>query len=85
MKENLRKALFFALLSIALGFSACTNLSENVCSVNASKCNGCGNCLGACPHGAISLTGGKAVINSNKCVGCGKCIPYCSKGAIQYN
>jgi uncharacterized Fe-S center protein len=68
--------------------------------VKAKKCVGCGTCLEACAHGAITLmdrpterqkTGGKpaakklARIDPQPCVGCGACIHMCPSGAIEIN
>jgi uncharacterized protein len=46
-------------------------------------CNGCGSCLGACVHGAISVLEGKAGINPGLCVGCGRCISACPQKAVK--
>jgi len=37
------------------------------------NCVKCGGCLGVCPVGAISITGGRLVVNDQKCTRCGKC------------
>jgi len=50
--------------------------------VYADKCVGCAVCVDACPEGAISMTGGKAVIDESLCVQCGKCTPICPQEAI---
>lgn len=45
------------------------------------RCVGCGGCVPACPHGAVSLAGGKARVNRALCRGCGRCVPVCPTGA----
>ena len=44
--------------------------------VISSKCVGTGNCVAACPMGAIRVEGGKAHINQDECVECGVCIRF---------
>lgn len=50
--------------------------------VDKSLCNGAGQCVKACPAGAISLQDGKAVIDHEKCDLDGICIPACPHNAI---
>jgi len=45
-------------------------------------CTGCGVCLKACAHDAISIIEGKAVIDPELCAGCSRCITVCSVKAI---
>ncbi|MCX5829147.1 MAG: 4Fe-4S binding protein, partial [Deltaproteobacteria bacterium] len=55
-------------------------------AIAAEKCNGCGSCKRACPHGAI--TGEKKqvhVIDFEECQKCGICIGECKPGAIMVN
>lgn len=52
-------------------------------SVEESLCIGCGACLKACAHDAITLTDRKARIGHEKCVGCGRCIGRCPVDAVQ--
>lgn len=42
--------------------------------VDSSKCIGCQLCVSACPTGAISMQGEKAVIDQSKCISCGICV-----------
>ncbi len=50
------------------------------CVVNGT-CNGCGECVDACPFGAISMQD-RAVIDPVKCMGCGICQSRCGMGAL---
>ena len=45
-------------------------------------CDGCGDCVEACPASAITLVDGKPVINEIMCTGCGACIPACPQNAL---
>ncbi len=41
------------------------------------RCGKCGDCISACPYGAIMRVNDKIVINASKCVGCGACMQIC--------
>ncbi len=45
-------------------------------------CLGFGDCMAACPHGAIGVKNGVAVVNPRLCVGCGLCASACPKRII---
>lgn len=51
----------------------------------ASKCTGCGRCVGVCPQGAIAVAPYEekyvALTDRDKCVNCGACIAACPNGA----
>ena len=49
--------------------------------VDKDKCIGCGNCIDACPFGALSLVDGMVVVN-DKCTGCGACLLACPMHAL---
>ena len=83
--------------SVASGLAAVTQaaavlkrgvaeLDPQVAVVHAAACTGCGDCIEACPFGAISLIardGGEvAVIDAAGCKGCGGCTPVCAEAAI---
>lgn len=46
-------------------------------------CLGYGNCVKACPFGAISIKNGIAVVDRDKCKACGICVSTCPKGLIE--
>lgn len=45
-------------------------------------CIGFGNCVRACPSGALSITAGLPEVNREKCTGCGLCKKACPKALI---
>jgi len=50
--------------------------------VDEKRCTGCGNCLQACPTGAIRLVDGVATIDASLCRECQACLEACPNGAI---
>ncbi|MFH0966491.1 MAG: 4Fe-4S dicluster domain-containing protein [Methanobacteriota archaeon] len=53
-------------------------------------CEGCGDCIPACPTGSIELLDKEGqkipkawVTNPDTCIGCGKCAKACIVGAVQ--
>jgi len=83
--------------SVASGLAAVTQaaavlkrgvaeLDPQVARVHVDSCTGCGDCVPACPFGAISLVardGGEvAAIDAAGCKGCGACAPVCAEDAI---
>ena len=51
-------------------------------SADRGVCIGCGGCLKACAHDAITVTDRSAFIDHGKCVGCGRCIGRCPVDAV---
>jgi heterodisulfide reductase subunit A len=83
--------------SVASGLAAVTQsavilkkgfaeLDPLVAIVHTGPCTACGECLEACPYGAIEMAvGGSkpvAVISETGCKGCGGCVPVCPENAI---
>ncbi len=62
------------------------NLEPLVAKINTDKCVWCGECLKACPYGAIErvLCDGKEVAMAldSSCKGEGACVPICAQDAI---
>lgn len=50
--------------------------------VDTERCTGCGDCLEACPAGAITLKEGLAFIDESLCRGCEACLSICQARAI---
>ena len=50
-------------------------------SLRKSRCAGCGRCIEACQHGAISSSGGELSTDPARCVFCGACVEACPTGA----
>jgi heterodisulfide reductase subunit A len=83
--------------SVASGLAAVTQaaavlkrgvaeLDPQVARVRADACDACGECVEACPFGAISLVERDgttvAAIDAAGCKGCGACAPACPQDAI---
>ena len=50
--------------------------------VDLEKCEGCGDCVEACPTESIKIVDDKAEINADECADCGTCIDECPTKAI---
>lgn len=49
----------------------------------ARRCTECGDCVPACPHGAISLVGGGIEVIQDRCELTGACVEACLPGALE--
>ncbi|HNT51895.1 MAG TPA: 4Fe-4S binding protein [Candidatus Syntrophosphaera sp.] len=80
-KASLALLLLLTLvLSLAI---ACQKISGNEYHIDASSCNGCGECVRSCPNDAIYFNvDGKAVIDQSKCTSCANCVAACPQNAV---
>lgn len=53
--------------------------------IDQNKCQGSGECLKACPHGALQIVDGKALVDHERCDLDGLCIPACPHDAIYFS
>lgn len=51
--------------------------------VEASKCNGDGECVEVCPLDAITIQDAVAVVDQETCGDCGACVDVCPTEAIK--
>ncbi|MFZ5899053.1 MAG: indolepyruvate ferredoxin oxidoreductase subunit alpha [Bacillota bacterium] len=53
-----------------------------VVTIDQDKCDGCGECVEACPAQCLVLQDGKATVDeSTDCMGCETCVTVCPNGA----
>ncbi len=58
-------------------------MKRQIITIDQELCDGCSNCIPACPEGAIQLIDGKArLISDLFCDGLGACLGHCPQGAI---
>jgi NAD-dependent dihydropyrimidine dehydrogenase PreA subunit len=51
--------------------------------VDPEKCEGCGDCIPACPNESIKMTeANKALVDKEMCIDCRACVDTCTKFAI---
>ncbi|AAM72925.1 MAG TPA: 4Fe-4S dicluster domain-containing protein [Chlorobaculum sp.] len=59
-------------------------MKRQIITIDEKKCTGCGDCIPACPEGALQVIDGKARLVSDLfCDGLGACIGHCPTGAMQ--
>lgn len=63
--------------------AAATRIAGNGPNVCAYGCLGFGNCVKACPTGAISVVDGVARVDHELCTGCMACASACPRGIIE--
>ena len=63
--------------------AAASRILGNGTSLCAYGCLGFGNCVKACPQGAISVIEGVAKVDQDKCIGCMACASACPRGIIK--
>jgi Pyruvate/2-oxoacid:ferredoxin oxidoreductase delta subunit len=57
--------------------------SGYVASVDADRCQGCGECEEHCQFSAIALVDGVSHVTFEECMGCGICVSHCTNDAIE--
>lgn len=53
--------------------------------IDKNKCQGSGECIKVCPHGALQMNNGQAAVDHERCDLDGLCIPACPHDAIYFN
>jgi ferredoxin len=73
------------------GFLHPVHTTNFILKVDPGLCNGCGNCISACPVEALGLVSAhdpgkpkrlKARLDEGTCLGCGVCVRSCPRGAL---
>ncbi len=85
--ESVKSALSAAVKANSLISKGEIELEPTLAVIDTSLCTSSGNCIKACPFGAINTIelDGKTVseVNKSSCKGCGMCISVCPENAIQ--
>ncbi len=72
-------------MGCATKYGKARNHWDSVPQVKEEKCDGCGNCISACPFDAISMVDGKPVVDAEKCwMGDQACQAVCDKKALWF-
>jgi Pyruvate/2-oxoacid:ferredoxin oxidoreductase delta subunit len=60
-----------------------TKVKREIITIDAEKCDGCGNCVPSCAEGALQIVDGKArLVKESYCDGLGACLGECPQGAL---
>jgi Fe-S-cluster-containing dehydrogenase component len=57
---------------------------KDVIVIDAKKCNGCGDCVTACPYGVIEQYGSGKAFKCDLCGGDPACVGECNFGALVF-
>jgi len=59
-------------------------MKRQIITIDEKRCTGCGDCIPACPEGALQVIDGKArLISDLFCDGLGACVGKCPTGAMR--
>jgi heterodisulfide reductase subunit A len=53
-----------------------------IATIDQTKCDRCGTCIGVCPANALLLLSDRLVIDPMLCTGCGTCAKICPFAAL---
>ncbi|KUO52804.1 MAG: ferredoxin [Desulfitibacter sp. BRH_c19] len=54
-------------------------------TIDQDKCDGCSECVDACPVSIIELVDGKAICeDASECMGCESCVSVCPNEAVKF-
>lgn len=67
------------------GVMSCAAAAQHFGGVTAcpNGCMGLGDCVNACPFGAIRVCNGVAMVDEEKCTACSQCVAACPKHLIE--
>ena len=58
-------------------------MKRKIITIDDEKCNGCGMCVGVCPHGVFVIENRKAnIVDRDACMECGACALNCPEEAL---
>jgi len=87
--DSVAQAGAAAVAALSLIDQGVINMDPSIAEVAALRCKGCGQCVEACPYGAIELVeigpaGSKRIaqVNGYLCKGCGTCAAACPNKAM---
>ncbi|MBZ4686895.1 MAG: hypothetical protein PWQ96_559 [Clostridia bacterium] len=51
-------------------------------TIDVDKCDGCSECVDACPAQVLEIVDGKASVTEEECLGCESCVAVCPNEAV---